>query len=102
MGNNLTVVNKYQNDQKFTVKVEGNVRIKNFKGNRKMQNHETMTVAKNGQVSTYYKWSNAKVKLQCKYKCICRQFQGVRPPCYHSDRTVPTAGSHDIGRTENI
>ena len=60
MGNNLTVVNKYQNDQKFTVKVEGNVRIKNFKGNRKMQNHETMTVAKNGQVSTYYKWSNAK------------------------------------------
>ena len=25
-----------------------------------MQNHETMTVAKNGQVSTYYKWSNAK------------------------------------------
>ena len=46
MGNNLTVVNKYQNDQKSTVKVEGNVRIKNFKGNRKMQDHETMTVAK--------------------------------------------------------
>ncbi len=60
MGDSLTVVNKYQNNQKFNVKIEGNVKIKNFKGNRKMQDHETMTVAKNGQVSTYYKWSNTK------------------------------------------
>ncbi len=53
----LTVANKGSGTT-FKVKVEGNVTIQNFKGDRKLQDHEIKTVVKNGNATNLYKWSN--------------------------------------------
>ncbi len=56
---NLTVANKAQG-YTFNVKIEGNVTIRNFKGNREMQSNEMKTVVEDGRITNYYKWGNAK------------------------------------------
>lgn len=53
----LKVSNRAQGSS-FQVKVEGNVTIKNFKGNRELKNNEAKTTVKNGKISNSYKWSN--------------------------------------------
>lgn len=58
MGNDLTVANKAQPNQKFTVKLADNVTIRNYKGREKMQPNDVKTTYKDGQVSNYYQWGN--------------------------------------------
>lgn len=53
----LTVANKAQGNT-FKVKVDGNVTIRNTKGNGPMKNNEAKTVVQDGQVTNYYKWGN--------------------------------------------
>lgn len=56
---NLTVANKAQGTT-FNVKVDGNVTISNTKNKGQLQKNETRTTVKDGQVSNYYQWGNAK------------------------------------------
>lgn len=58
MGDNLTVAQRSQSSNQFNVKVDGNVTIQNFKGNRKLGNLEAKTVVKKGHVNNYFKWGN--------------------------------------------
>ena len=50
---NLTVANKASGET-FTVNVKGNVTIKNYKHNGKLQPGEVLTVVKDGEVRNYY------------------------------------------------
>lgn len=61
MGGELTVVNKAQpSTDNFKVRVDGNVKIQNFKGNRGLNEYETRTTVKNGQVTNWFRWGGAK------------------------------------------
>ncbi len=61
MGGELTVVNKAQSrTDKFKVRVDGNVKIQNFKGNRGLNKYELRTTVKNGQVTNWFRWGNTK------------------------------------------
>jgi len=53
----LNVANKYQ-QHNFHVQIDGNVTIKNFKGERALRDNEIKTVVKNGKISNFFKWTN--------------------------------------------
>ncbi len=55
---NLTVEMKSSDNTHFSVKVNGNVTISTTKNKGALQNNQTRTTVKNGQVETRYKWSN--------------------------------------------
>ena len=56
----LNVTNKAQPQEHFKVKVNGNVKIQNFKGDGTLKDHQIRTTVKNGAVSNWYQWTGGK------------------------------------------